>query len=374
MQGSPMRAFVLLTRAWLRGIVRDRATIFWMFAFPVLFVVIFGLAFGRDQVGPFAVGIAEDVADPAQQGTVETLIATFRQVEPIALETGSRADLLARLEDGDFYAVVALEPPAQRAGAASGAGAQPATIVTLFVDPSRGSAAQIVSPIVRQVIDGVDRQLAGGQPVLIVEEQSVRSASLTFIDFFLPGVVGFSVMQAGMFAAIPLVQLRTARVLKRFAATPVPGWAVLGSQGVARLLLAVATTAVLLAVGRLLYGVHIGENWFGMAGFVVLGAVVFLAFGFAVSGLASTDEAVPALVQAVSFPMMFLSGVFWPVEAFPSFIQPVSRVLPLTFLGDGLRQTMVGGAALNPLWVDAAALSAWGVIALAAAVRLFKWE
>lgn len=373
MQRSSARAFNLLIRAWLRGIVRDRATIFWMLAFPVLFVVLFGLAFGRDDVGPFAVGVASDVPEPGQQGSVDALTNGFRSVEPFNVQTGSRASLVKKLEDGDLYAVVAVEP-AQRASAGpAGGGAAPGAVV-LYLDPSRGAAVQIVSAIAHQVIDGVDRQLSGQQPVLTVQERSVRSSSLTFIDFFLPGVVGFSIMQSGMFAAIPLVQLRTSRVLKRFAATPVSRWAVLGSQGIARLLLAVVTTAILLGVGRLLFNVHVGDNWLGMAGFVALGAVVFLAFGFAVSGLATTDEAVPALVQAVSFPMMFLAGVFWPVENFPAFIQPVSRVLPLTFLGDGLRQTMVGGAALNPIWLDVGALAAWAVVALALAVRFFKWE
>lgn len=374
MKSSSARTFRLLTLAWLRGIVRDRATVFWMFAFPVLFVVIFGLAFGREQIGPFDIGVATDVSDPAGQGTVDALNAAFQRVEPFDVQTGTRAELLGDLEDGDLYAVIAVESGGQGAGQGAAADAPTPAKVVLHVDPSRGAAVQIVTPIARQVIDGVDRQLSGSQPVLTVEERSVRSASLSFLDFFLPGVVGFSIMQAGMFAAIPLVQLRTTRVLKRFAATPVSRWAVLGSQGLARLILAVATTAVLLAMGRLLYGVEIGANWAGMVGFVVLGTVVFLAFGFAVSGLASTDESVPALVQVISFPMMFLAGVFWPVENFPSFIQPISRVLPLTFLGDGLRQTMVGGAALNPLWLDAVALAAWTVAALVAAVRLFKWE
>jgi ABC-2 type transport system permease protein len=72
--------------------------------------------------------------------------------------------------------------------------------------------------------------------------------------------------------------------------------------------------------------------------------------------------------------MMFLAGVFWPIDAFPAFIKPISEVLPLTFLGDGLRQTMVGGAPLNPVWVDAGLLALWAVIAMALAVRLFKWE
>jgi ABC-2 type transport system permease protein len=390
-----LRSFNLLTRAWLRGIVRDRATIFWMFAFPILFVVIFGLAFGRDDIGSYDIGIAADQST----ATGAALVGAFQQVKPFKVKTGSEADLLQKLRDGDLYAVVSTgaTPAAARTVAGSGplaatsggAGSSAATPgspdtsltpsqasqqVVVYLDPSRGSAVQIVRPIIRQVIDGVDQQLSGRPQLLSVEERSVRSDNLTFIDFFLPGVIGFSIMQSGMFAAIPLVQLRTTRVLKRFGATPVSRWSVLGSQVVARLLLALATTAVLLGVGKALYGIHISAHWPGMIAFVLLGGLVFLCMGFAVSGLAPTEESVPALVQVVSFPMMFLAGVFWPIENFPSFIQPISRVLPLTFLGDGLRQTMVGGAALNPLWVDYVVLLGWTAVSLVLAVRLFKWE
>jgi ABC-2 type transport system permease protein len=143
---------------------------------------------------------------------------------------------------------------------------------------------------------------------------------------------------------------------------------------VTRLILAVAQTVVLLLVGRLLFGVQIGDNPLAMAAFVLLGGIAFLCLGLAVSGLARTEESVPALVQAVSFPMMFLAGVFWPIENFPAAVQVISRVLPLTFLGDGLRQVMVGGAALYPLWVDYLVLAGWTAVLAVLAVRLFRWE
>ena len=365
MDRTDFRALGRLTRAWLLGILRDRATIFWMVVFPLLFIVIFGLAFGREDIGSYQVGVAVDESTPSGQA----LVAAFRSVKPFKVTTGSADDELAKLRDGDRYAVVTMAPAPSASATATGA-----STVVVHYDPSRGAAAQIVLPIVRQVVNEVDRRLSGRPPALTVEERSVRSESLTFIDFFLPGVIGFSIMQTGMFAAIPLVQLRSTRVLKRFGATPVPRWVVLASQGIARLVLAIVTTAILLLTGKLLYDLHISANWPGMALFVVLGAVVFLGLGFAVSGIAPTDEAVPALVQVVSFPMMFLAGVFWPIETFPSFIQPVSRVLPLTFLADGLRQTMVSGAALNPLWLDYLVLLGWLAVAAVLAVRFFKWE
>jgi ABC-2 type transport system permease protein len=362
---SHVAVFLSLTRAWMLGIVRDRATVFWMLAFPVLFVVIFGMAFGRNDVGTFNVGVVVDESTP----TGQALLEGFRSVEVFKVSTGSLDDELAKLRDGDRAVVVTTAP-------ADAASAQPAAASTVVVqfDPAEQTAQQIVLPIVRQVVNGVDQQLTGRTPVLTVEERSVRSDNLRYIDFFVPGIIAFSIMQAGMFAAIPLVQLRINRVLKRFGATPISRWAVLASQGATRLIISIVTTVVLLLVGKLLFDIHIGSNWLGMAAFVLLGGAAFLALGFFISGLSKTEEAVPALVQLVSFPMMFLGGVFFPIETFPRVVQVIARVLPLTFLADGLRQVMVGGAALYPLWIDCVVLLGWMLVGGVLALRVFKWE
>lgn len=360
-----MNAFLQLSKAWTLGILRDRSTVFFMLLLPVLFVAFFGLAFGRADVGDFSVGVAVDGSTPAGQA----LLRGLESSGALDVSSGRLDDELAALKDGDRYAVVATAP-APSAGAAAGSAIE----VVVYYDPSRGTAAQIVAPIVQQVVAGVNQQLSGQPPQLHVRQESVRSSDLSFIDFFLPGMIGFSIMQTGMFAAIPFVQLRVTRVLKRLNATPVSRASVLASQAVVRLALAVIQTVVLLLVGRLLFDITISSNLLGIASFLVLGGVTFLCLGLAVSGLAKTEESVPALVQAVSFPMMFLAGVFWPIENFPPIVQALSRILPLTFLGDGLRQVMVGGAALNPLWVDYAVLAVWGAIAALLAVRLFRWE
>ena len=379
-----LRVFLRLTRAWLLGITRDRATIFWMLAFPVLFVVIFGLAFGDDDVGSYRVGVVVDESTP----TGRALLDGLRAVGPFKITTGSLDEELKKLRDGDRDAVVTggrpdvtstlVPAPAPSPGVSAVQGPtpriQPTSTIVVQYDPARQTARQIVLPIVRQVVDRVDQELSGRAPILVVEERSVRTDTLRYIDYFVPGIIGFSIMQAGMFAAIPLVQLRVTRMLKRFGATPISPWLVLASQGATRLVLALVTTAVLLLVGRLLFGINLGNNWPGLAAFLLLGGAAFLGLGFTVSGLARTEEAVPVLVQLVSFPMMLLAGVFFPIENFPGPMQIVAHALPLTFLGDGLRQVMTGGAGLYPLWVDYLVLLAWALIAGLLALRFFRWE
>ena len=86
-----------------------------------------------------------------------------------------------------------------------------------------------------------------------------------------------------------------------------------------------------------------------VAAFVVLGAMTFLAIGYVIASYARTEESANALTSVVQFPLMFLSGIFFPIAFMPDWLQPVAALMPLTYLGDALRQTMVGGAAYAPL-------------------------
>ena len=122
--------------------------------------------------------------------------------------------------------------------------------------------------------------------------------------------------------------------------------------------------AVTLIVGSLLLA----------AAFVVLGAVTFIAVGYVIASFARTEEAANGLTSVVQFPMMFLSGTFFPIEAMPPPLQAVARLIPLTYLSDALRQVMVGGAAFAPLYVCAAVLLGWLGVCFAIASRKFRWQ
>jgi ABC-2 type transport system permease protein len=102
--------------------------------------------------------------------------------------------------------------------------------------------------------------------------------------------------------------------------------------------------------------------------------MTFLALGYMLSAFAKTEEAIMPLLMAISFPMMFLSGIFFPVDMMPGFMQPVMAALPLTYLGDSMRQIMVNASAIHPMLLNLAVLGAWFVACLAVAVRFFKWE
>jgi ABC-2 type transport system permease protein len=107
---------------------------------------------------------------------------------------------------------------------------------------------------------------------------------------------------------------------------------------------------------------------------VLLGAGAFLAIGFMLASFLKTEEQATGVVQVVQLPMMFLSGIFFSFDFLPGFLQTVARFLPLTYLGDALRQTMVNGTQVAPLQIDVLILAGWLVVCLAISARSFRWE
>jgi ABC-2 type transport system permease protein len=215
----------------------------------------------------------------------------------------------------------------------------------------------------------------GDRPPLVVPEaRTMQTENLNFISYFVPSILGMSVMQIGIFAAIPLVADREKLILKRLAATPLRRWQLVGSNVLMRLLIALVQALMIVAVGALVFGVEISGSIALATGFVALGAVTFLALGYVVASFAGTEDSANGITSVIQFPMMFLSGTFFPIDQMPDVLKGIARVIPLTYLSDALRQVMVGGAPFAPLWVCGAVLVGWLVICFGIAAAKFRWQ
>ena len=105
-----------------------------------------------------------------------------------------------------------------------------------------------------------------------------------------------------------------------------------------------------------------------------LGLVVFMGLGFVVSGIARTESTIPPIANIITLPQFLLSGTFFSPEVFPSWLQVISKLLPLTYLNDALRKIAFEGATLLDLGPQLAPIAIWGVLAYVMAVRFFRWE
>jgi ABC-2 type transport system permease protein len=365
-----MRALIALTIANLRSFTRDRAALFWTLAFPVVFVILFGTIFSGGSSNYTLGWVDQDGTAP-----VAALRQAFAENAPVELTDLSIDDARAKMTRGDLDGIIVLPKGVAAAIAAAQGGQAGAPVgVTVITDASRTSTSQAIQQIAAGLLMGANLQLSGATPLLAITPESLQTSRLNSVSFFVPSILGMALMQLGIFAAIPLVQQREKGILKRLNTTPLPRWTLVGSNVLVRLVIAAAQTVIILGIGMAVLGVQISGNPLVIGGFVVIGALTFTSIGYVIASFARTEEAANGMTSVVQFPLMFLSGIFFPLEIMPDWLRGVATFLPLTYLGDALRQTMVGGTPFAPLGVDAIALVGWLVVTLAISARFFRWQ
>jgi ABC-2 type transport system permease protein len=215
---------------------------------------------------------------------------------------------------------------------------------------------------------------AEAMPVAI-STQGIQGKNMSYVDFLVPGVLAMSVMNGGIVGlSAAFVVMRERSVLRRIKVTPFPMISFITARVATQLLVALCQAAILLGLAKLIFNLDIVGNLLEVAVFISLGSLTSLTIGFFVAGVSRKQESATALAQLISFPMLFLSGVFFPLDRSPVWLQDVAKALPLTYLADGLRQVMAYGASLTSLWGDLLALVLTTAIGLALAVRFFRWE
>lgn len=195
-----------------------------------------------------------------------------------------------------------------------------------------------------------------------------------FIDFFLPGMLGFTVIATALSnLAISLPIQRDQHILKRLRATPLPAPVFLAGKLLMATLVILLESALMLLVGRLFFHLTIPRDLFSIALILVVGALVFSAIGFALAGLIPNGDAAPAIVNAVYLPMTFLGGAFFPTETMPNFLKVAAQALPLTHFINLLRAVALDGAGVFAQPRALLVLGLWFAGAVVVSVRTFKW-
>jgi len=179
------------------------------------------------------------------------------------------------------------------------------------------------------------------------------------------GVIGLSTA---------FVIFRERGILRRIKVTPFPLTSFILARVLSQLVVALAQSLILVLLARLLFGLDVHGNPLVIVLVLLLGSLAFLAIGFAISGFARNAETAASYANLVTFPMLFLSGVFFSIDDAPSWLRPITRALPLAYLVDALREPMTRGRGLGTIWVDLLVLMATFAVAMVLAVRFFRWD
>jgi ABC-2 type transport system permease protein len=350
-----MSSFWAMVVANCKMTVRNRQAIFWNLAFPAIFILIFGAVFGNGNETTFDVGVA------GPEGPLrERVVTGLETSDAFDVHLGSEADELEALENNERSVVLTVP------GSLDG-GQEIGFSYNENGGPT-GSAARLA-------VENALLQILGGGSGVPIAQRPVSTLNLTFMDFFVPGILAMSIMNSGVIGlSTAFTSYREKGILRRIKVTPFALWKFILARVVAQMLVIVVDCLILVAVAKLVWGLTIRGNWLLSLGVVIVGSLTFLAIGYAISSIARNTESAASYANLITFPMLFLSGVFFSVESMPGWLQPVLDVLPLRYLVDGLRQPMMYGRGLGTIWSDVLVLLGIFAAAMIFAVRFFKWD
>ena len=191
------------------------------------------------------------------------------------------------------------------------------------------------------MLAGINQKMSGKPPFISSEATSILNKKYRFIEFFVPGIIAMAVMTASLFGSVNVnAELRQKGVLRKLSTTPITRTDWVLSNVLYQFILAVLSTVVMLLVSYAVFNVRLEINAWLLV-FVALDVFAFVGIGMILTRVAKEAESAAAAADAIMFPMMFLSGTFFPVEMMPEFLQKFAKVLPLYYVNEGLRASMV---------------------------------
>ncbi len=340
---------VELSLVRIREFLRQGEAVFWVFGFPILLTLALGIAFRN--TGPEKVVVTvEDRGKNAADALAALRASPDLKVSLLPPEEAARqlrigkTTLLVQAGDDGAY--------------------------SYRYDPTRPE-----SRVARLTVDEVLQRHKGRVDPAASHDQKITEPGSRYVDFLLPGLLGLNMMGSSMWGlGFAIVDMRSKRLLKRLAATPMRRSHFLLSFMLSRLLFLFIELALVMGFARLTFGVRLRGSLLDLAVVSLFGAFCFTAVGLLVAARPTTIEGISGWMNLVMMPMWLLSGTFFSYSRFPDFAQPLIRALPLTALNDALRSVITEGAGLAVNNLELGVLAVWSVVCFVAAVRLFRWQ
>jgi len=357
---SQRRALFAITKASFRSIFKSPSSTFFSLFFPIVLIVIFGSLGGGS-------GVAFDVAIDRKADTTNVIYKRISESPIFDLAKGDEADIEDRLKKGRLTAIINI---------------QQTDSGRYDVQVRSTTASQRELPQLQNVLNGIINEASikteNIQKIGKITVKQTEVRPYRRIDFYLPGMIGFSLIGSAVFGvAFLFFALRETLVLKRMYASPVSKTNIVIGESLGRVLFQLLIVIVLILFGKYAYNFTLANGFTTFFELLIISAlalIVFMGFGFFVSSVAKNQNVIPIYANLFMFPEYFLSGTFFPKTVLPQKIHWLIEALPLTALNDALRKVAFEGLHLNDCWKQIGILAAWGLVIYTLAIWVFRWE
>lgn len=349
---------------------RDRAAIFFTIIFPLIFLFVFGsinngsssLSFNVAVINESSSSFAKEFVEKMDDGDILKINEEVTTLDE-AKQKMTRSELDAAIVLPETFGEVA-EGQQYPTGEAK--------IVYTQNNSQSGSA---LTSILEGQFKALNAQLVSTTTPFTVSGEQLNENSLSTFDYVFAGLLGFAIIGIGIFGPINVFpELKKMGILRRLSTTPLRVWQYFVSTMAGQALIGLLALAIMFVVAIAVFDLEVVGSWFDLIVFLVLGIVMILGIGLALGGWAKNERQVAPLANIVVFPMMFLSGTFFPRFLMPEWLQNISAFLPLTPVIDGIRLITTEGMQLMSILPQVGLVAGWMVVIYVIAFKVFRWE
>lgn len=358
------------TRINTKRFFRDRLAIFFGIGFPLIFLFVFG------SINSGGGDISFDVAliNQSSSSFAKEFSGQIKDSEVLKVDedVSSISEAKEKMSRSELDAAVVL--PESFGEVEEGAKNPSGTAEVVYTQNNEQSGRALVS-ILEAQFQSINSQFVATEMPFSVTGEQLNERSLSGFDYTFAGLLGFAIIGMGIFGPVNVFpELKKMGILRRLSTTPLKVWQYFLSTMISQAFIGLISLAVMFVVAILVFDLTMVGNWLELIVFLVFSIIMILGIGLALGGWAKNERQVAPLSNIVVFPMMFLSGTFFPRFLMPEWLQQISAFLPLTPVIDGIRMIATEGSHLVDLAPQLGLIGAWLVVIYLVAFRVFRWE
>lgn len=354
----------------VKGWYRSRGGMFWSLAFPVILILLFGAIFS----GVGSTKYTLYVQDLDQSQWSEGFNATLNATKLFNLNV-VKADVNVTqfIKDKNVKALIVIPKGFGQSITDSFSNPSAKVNLSFYYDPSDQTTTQIVRSVISSILQQMNANLSHGRSIIGVSEVKTITENFNFIDFFLPGMIGFTIMQGAIYGSIERnTKYRKDGILRKLLTTPVTRTEWIFAKMLFMMFLAAITTILITIIGILVFNMTVNITPLVII-IIVATSFLFSGMGMLIGRFVKEEETADTAAGAISFPMMFLAGTFFPLEQMPQFLQVVAHALPLYYVNEGLRNSMIYMNQTESL-INGGVVIVFAAVFFITGVILTKWK
>lgn len=362
-----VRTFVKINT---RRFFRDKLALFFSMGFPLIFLFVFGsLNSGNKNVSFNVAVINESNSSFAQQFVKDADKSSVLKVDTTITTLDAAKDKMSRSE---LDAAIVLP---QDFGTVKSGTQTPTGQAQVVYTQNNEQSGQALSSVLQAQFQQINAKYVTVQQPFSVQTQMLNEKSLTAFDYTFAGLLGFSIIGMGIFGPVNVFpELKKMGILRRLSTTPLRVWQYFLATMVGQAIIGLISLTIMFVVAIVVFHLQVVGNYFELGIFLVLGIITILGIGLALGGWARNERQAAPLSNIIVFPMMFLSGTFFPRFLMPDWLQHLSGLLPLTPIIDGIRLIATEGKHFTDILPQLGLVGIWMVVIYFIAFRVFRWE